>query len=40
MKHGVVQYLLKCAGYNKQQNTWIDLDDMECNDLIAEFEAA
>ena len=40
MKHGVVQYLVKWAGYNNKQNTWIDLDDMEYDHLIAEFEAA
>ena len=40
VKHGVVQYLVKWAGYNNKHNTWIDLDDMECDDLIAEFEAA
>ena len=40
VKHCVVQYLVKWAGYNNKHNTWIDLDDMECDDLIAEFEAA
>ena len=39
VRHGVVQYLVKWAGYINKHNTWIDLDDMECDDLIAEFEA-
>ena len=40
VKHGVVQYLVKWTGYNNKHKTWIDLDDMECDDLIVEFEAA
>ena len=40
VKHGVVQHLVKWAGYINKHNTRIDLDDMECDDLIAEFEAA
>ena len=40
VKHGVVQYLVKWAGYINKHNTWVDLDDMDCDDLIAEFEAA
>ena len=35
VKHGVVQHLVKWAGYNNKHNTWIDLDEMECDDLIA-----
>ena len=40
VKHGVEQYFVKWAGYNNKHNTWIGLDDMECDDLIAEFEGA
>ncbi len=37
VKHGVVQYLVKWAGYINKHNTWLDIDEMECDDLIAEF---
>ena len=40
VKHGAVQYLVKWAGYINKHNTWVDIDDMNCDDLIAEFEAA
>ena len=40
MKHGVVQYLVKWAGYTNTHNTWLDNYEMECDELIAEFEAA
>jgi hypothetical protein len=40
VKHGVVQYLVKWVGYNNRHNRWIDLDDMGCDDLLAEFECA
>ena len=35
-----MQYLVKWAGYNNKHNTWVDLDDMHCDDLIAEFDCA
>ena len=40
VKHGVVQYLVKWIGYNNRHNTWVDLDDMQCDDVIAEFDCA
>ena len=40
VKHGVVQYLVKWSGYNNRHNTWVDLDDLSCDDLIAEFDCA
>ena len=40
VRHGAVQYLVKWAGYSNTYNTWVDLDDMQCADLIAEFDAA
>ena len=40
VRHGVVQYLVKWAGYINKHNTWLDIDEMDCDDLIAEFEAA
>ena len=39
VKHGVMQYHVKWTAYNNKHNTWIDLDDMGCDDLIAKFEA-
>ena len=40
VRHGVVQYLVKWVGYNNKHNSWVDLDDMNCDDLVAEFECA
>ena len=40
VRHGVVQYLVKWAGYTNKYNTWLDIEEMECDELIAEFEAA
>ena len=40
VKYDAVQFFVKWAGCNNMHNTWIDLDDMECDDLIAEFEVA
>jgi hypothetical protein len=34
VKHGVVQYLVKWAGYINKHNTWLDIDEMDCDDLI------
>ena len=38
VKHGVVQYLVKWAGCINQHNTWLDIDEMEC-DAIALFSS-
>jgi hypothetical protein len=40
VKKGVVQHLIKWVGYNNKHNSWVDCDDMKCDELIAEFECA
>ena len=40
VRKGAVQYLVKWAGYSNKHNQWLDLDDMDCDELIAEFDAA
>jgi hypothetical protein len=39
VKNGVTQYLVKWQGYNDRYNSWRDLCDLQCDDLIAEFES-
>jgi hypothetical protein len=40
VKKGVVQYLVNWVGYSNKHNSWVDCDDMKCDELIAEFECA
>ena len=39
VRDGVTQYLVKWAGYNNRYNCWRDLCDLQCDDLIADFES-
>ena len=39
VKLGQVQYLVKWAGYNNRFNRWLSIDDLQCDDLIVQFEA-
>lgn len=39
MYKGKKQYFIKWVGYPPSENTWENLEDMQCDRLIAEFEA-
>ncbi|XP_033244193.1 chromobox protein homolog 1-like [Drosophila miranda] len=38
--HGRIEYLIKWKGYPRSQNSWEPEENLECDELIAAFEAS
>lgn len=34
-----IQYKVKWDGYDSDQNSWLDLEYMDCDDLILQYES-
>jgi hypothetical protein len=37
---GVVEYWIKWVGFGPEWNEWVPVQDMQCPDILAEFERA
>ncbi|CAF3652948.1 unnamed protein product [Rotaria sp. Silwood1] len=40
IRNGCIEYLLKWKGFDHDQNTWEDKDNLHCPDLLKEFESS
>lgn len=38
LKNGKIQFRLKWVGFSSKFNSWVNLDNINCPDLIREFE--
>ena len=39
VQHGQVQYLAKWKGYNNRFDAWRSVDELNCDDLISDYES-